>query len=124
MGHYILKNRAPYKLSGGEKRAVAIASVLVMEPDILVMDEPSVALDPRARRRLINLLNNFSHTKLIATHDMDMVLDLCERVIVINDGKIIRDGLTLDILTDEAFLEECSLEIPLSLQNSPRNNNA
>ncbi len=124
VGALHLKNRAPYKLSGGEKRAVAIASVLVMEPDILVMDEPSVALDPRARRRLINLLKNFSHTKLIATHDMDMVLDLCERVIVINDGKIIRDGLTLDILTDEAFLEECSLEIPLSLQNSPRNNNA
>lgn len=117
VGALHLKERPPYKLSGGEKRRVAIASVLAIEPDILIMDEPSVALDPRARRRLINLLKDFSHTKLIATHDMDMVLDLCDRVIVLNEGNIVRDGLAHDILTDKAFLEKCSLEMPLSLQN-------
>lgn len=119
VGALHLKDRPPYKLSGGEKRAVAIASVLAIEPDILVMDEPSVALDPRARRRLINLLKNFSHTKIIATHDLDMVLELCERVIVIRNGEIMRDGLTVEILTNEDFLKECSLEMPLSLQNCP-----
>ncbi len=71
-----LCKRPPYKLSGGEKRAVAIATVLAMSPDILVMDEPSSSLDPRARRRLIELLKTFEHTKIIATHDLDMAMDL------------------------------------------------
>ncbi len=119
VGALHLKDRPPYKLSGGEKRAVSIATVLAMDPNILIMDEPSVALDPRARRRLINLLKGFSHTKIIATHDMDMVLELCERVIVINDGEILRDGRAEEILRDEDFLKDCSLELPLSLQTCP-----
>lgn len=119
VGAWHLKDRAPYKLSGGEKRAAAIAALLAMEPDILLMDEPTAALDPRARRRLINLLKTFSHTKVIATHDLDMVLDVCERTIIINDGKIVADGLSFKILSDEELLEKCGLEIPLSMQACP-----
>ena len=72
-----LKDRPPHRLSSGQKRRAAIASVLSMSPDILVMDEPSAGLDPRARRNLIGLLESFEHTKIIATHDLDMVVDLC-----------------------------------------------
>lgn len=116
-GH--LRERPPYKLSGGEKRAVAIASVLAMSPDILVMDEPTSNLDPRARRQLIELLRGFHHTKIIATHDLDMVLDLCERTIVIHDGRVTADGPTLDIFNDERLLGESHLEKPLRLQGCP-----
>lgn len=104
-----LKDRAPHKLSGGEKRAAAIATVLSMTPDILVMDEPSSSLDPKSRRRLINLLKSFSHTKIIATHDLDMVFELCERTIVLQYGKVISDGLTTDILTNAELMEQCGL---------------
>lgn len=114
-----LKDRPPYKLSGGEKRAAAIATVLSMEPDILVMDEPTAALDPRARRRLIDLLNGFSHTKIIATHDIDMVWDTCERTIIINQGIIIADGLTKELLVNEELMNKSSLELPFCLQNCP-----
>ncbi len=114
-----LKDRAPYKLSGGEKRAAAIAAVLSMEPDILVMDEPTSALDPKSRRRLIELLKEFTHTKLIATHDLDMVWDVCERTIIIREGLIVADGATKDILSDANLMDKCSLELPLSLQNCP-----
>lgn len=114
-----LKDRAPYKLSGGEKRAAAIATVLSMAPDILVMDEPSAALDPKSRRRLINLLKDFSHTKIIASHDIDMVFELCERTIVLKGGKVISDGLTSDILTNVELMEQCGLEAPLCLQKCP-----
>ena len=82
-----LINRPTHRLSGGEKRSVAIATVLSMSPDILVMDEPTSNLDPKARRRLIELLKSFKHTKIIATHDLDMAIDLCERTIIIKDGK-------------------------------------
>lgn len=112
-----LKDRAPYKLSGGEKKAAAIATVLAMDPDILVMDEPTSALDPKARKRLINLLKEFKHTKIITTHDLDMVLELCERTIIISDGMVVADGNTKDILRDSNLLDKCGLELPLSLQN-------
>lgn len=114
-----LKNRPPYKLSAGEKRAVAIASVLSMTPDILVLDEPSSHLDPKSRRRLINLLLSFKHTKIIATHDLDMALDLCERTIVIHQGKVAADGPTKELFSDQQLLDECSLEQPLSMQSCP-----
>jgi len=117
IGH--LKDRAPHKLSGGEKRAAAIATILSMTPDILVMDEPSSALDPKSRRRLIVLLKSFAHTKIIATHDLDMVFELCARTIVLQDGKVISDGSTADILTDAELMERCGLEVPLSLKNCP-----
>jgi len=114
-----LKDRPPYHLSGGEKRAVAIASVLSMSPDILVMDEPTTGLDPRGRRRLIEQLRSFQHTKIIATHDLDLVLDLCERTIVIREGKVTADGPTLEIFRDAALLAESHLEKPLRLQACP-----
>lgn len=114
-----LKNRPPYRLSGGQKRSVAIASVLAMSPDILVMDEPSSGLDPFARRKLIKLLLTFTHTKVIATHDLDLVLDLCERTIVLKDGKVLADGPTLAIFSDAALLEQGHLEKPFSMQGCP-----
>ena len=114
-----LRDRPPYKLSGGEKRAVSIAAVLAMSPDILVMDEPSANLDPRARRTLIELLAGFHHTKIIATHDLDLVLDLCPRTIVIREGRIMADGLTRDIFTNDQLLEESHLEKPLRMQACP-----
>lgn len=110
-----LMDKPPYKLSGGEKRRAAIASVLAMEPDILVMDEPTSALDPMGRRRLINLLKEFQHTKIIATHDLDMVWDLCERTIIISEGKVIADGPTKKLLSDKELMEKSSLELPLCL---------
>lgn len=112
-----LKGRPPYRLSSGEKRAVAIATVLAMCPSILVMDEPSSGLDPHARRSLIDLLRTFEHSKLIATHDLDMVLDLCDRTIVMKDGAITADGPTAEIFCDDTLLEASQLERPLSLQN-------
>ncbi len=114
-----LKDRPPFKLSGGEKRVAAIASVLSMQPDILIMDEPTSALDPKSRRRVITLLKNFGHTKIIASHDLDMVLEACKRVIVLKEGEIVADGITEEILCDKELLESCGLEIPFSLQNCP-----
>jgi cobalt/nickel transport system ATP-binding protein len=114
-----LRDRPPYKLSGGEKRAVAIATVLSMSPDILVMDEPTSNLDPKARRTLIELLAGFHHTKIIATHDLDMVLDLCERTIVIHEGKVMADGPTATIFQDIDLLAASHLEKPLRLQACP-----
>jgi cobalt/nickel transport system ATP-binding protein len=114
-----LKDRPPYKLSGGEKRAVAIACVLAMTPDILVMDEPSAALDPLARRRLIRLLAGFQHTKIIATHDLDLVLDLCERTIVLGEGKVIADGPSLEIFQNDDVMKKGHLEKPLRMQGCP-----
>ena len=119
MGVSHLKDRPPYKLSGGEKRSVAIASVLSMSPDILVMDEPSSGLDPKARRRLIEQLKTFKHTKIIAGHDLDMAVDVCERTIVIHQGGVMADGPTLDLLRDEVLLEKSGLEKPLQMQNCP-----
>lgn len=119
VGALELKDRPPYRLSGGQKRAVAIATVLAMEPAILVMDEPTSALDPLARRQLINLLRTFDHTKIIATHDLDMVLDLCERTIVLSNGAILVDGPTMEIFRDKVLLDQAGLEQPLSMQSCP-----
>ncbi|MBP8645871.1 MAG: ABC transporter ATP-binding protein [Syntrophobacteraceae bacterium] len=114
-----LRDRPPYRLSAGEKRAVAIATVLSMAPDILVMDEPTSNLDPRARRRLIQLLGTFDHTLIVATHDLDMVLDLCPRILVLKDGQAAAQGAALQILQDEPLLHSCNLEKPLGLQACP-----
>lgn len=111
-GH--LAQRAPYRLSGGEKRAVAIAGVLAMAPSILVLDEPSSGLDAAARRRLIGLLGSFSHTRIIATHDLDLALDVCTRVLVLHEGRLVADGAPAQIFDDGAALARCGLEPPLS----------
>jgi len=112
-----LCDRPPHKLSGGEKRSVAIATVLAMEPDILVMDEPSSNLDPRARRRLIELLRSFEHTRIIATHDLEMVVEVCSRVIVLNGGTVAADGPTREILNDEMLMLAHGLERPHILRH-------
>jgi cobalt/nickel transport system ATP-binding protein len=114
-----LAERPPFKLSGGEKRRVAIASVLAMSPDILVMDEPTAGLDPRSRRHLMELLASFAHTKIIATHDLDMVLDLCDRTIILHGGTVLGDGPTLSIFADEKLLTEGHLEKPMRMQGCP-----
>jgi cobalt/nickel transport system ATP-binding protein len=114
-----LQDRAPFRLSGGEKRAAALAAVLSLQPQILVLDEPTAALDPQARRRIINLLQTLACTRIITSHDLDMVFDLCARTIVLQNGQIAAAGLTPEILTNERLLAECGLELPLSLQNCP-----
>ena len=114
-----LADRPPHRLSTGQKRRVAIASVLSMSPDILVMDEPTAGLDPRARRRLIELLATFTHTKIIATHDLDMVIGLCERTIVMHAGEVRADGPTAGIFADEKMLAASRLERPLRMQGCP-----
>jgi cobalt/nickel transport system ATP-binding protein len=114
-----LKNRPPYRLSGGEKRSVAIASVLSMSPSILVMDEPTSNLDPKARRQLVDLLKTFEHTIIVATHDLDMVLDLCSRTIILKEGRVVADGPTRNILEDEELLGNSRLEKPPRLQDCP-----
>jgi len=111
-----LKDKPPHHLSGGQKSAVAIATVIAMEPDILVMDEPAANLDPRSRRSLIEMLKSFSHSKIIASHDLDLILDVCRRCIVIKDGMIAADGPADRILSDKCLLEDNNLELPLSLQ--------
>ncbi len=116
VGALYLRKSSPFQLSGGQKKRVAIATVLSMEPSILVMDEPTSNLDPRARRQIIDLIRRFRHTTLIATHDMEMVLDLCDRTIVMKDGKIVADGSTQHVFGDLALLEDCGLEQPAELR--------
>ncbi len=106
--------RHPGNLSGGEKRRVTIAGVLAMQPQILVLDEPSAQLDPRSRRQLIDLLRGLPLTQLIATHDLDLALELCDRTIVLGQGKVLRDAPTAEVLSDRVFLEQHHLELPLS----------
>ena len=108
-------NRVSHHLSFGEKKRISIATVLSMNPGILVLDEPSSNLDPRHRRQLINMLKDFKMTKLIATHDLDLVLELCSKVALFDAGKIVAEGKTIAIMKDKALLEAHSLELPPSL---------
>ena len=114
-----LKHRYNHKISGGEKRMAAIATILAMEPEAILMDEPTSALDPRNRRLVINTIRELSQTKLIASHDLDMLLDTCERVILLSGGRIAADGPAETLLRDRALLEENRMELPLSLQGRP-----
>ncbi len=113
-----LADRPPYRLSAGEKRSVAIAAVLATNPDILVMDEPSSNLDPRARRRLIQLLHSFDHTCIIATHDLELVVEVCTRVIVLDNGRVVADGPTREILGDDHLMLAHGLESPHILKHT------
>nr|WP_319399044.1 ABC transporter ATP-binding protein [uncultured Carboxylicivirga sp.] len=110
-----LRDQQIYRLSGGEKKLVTLATVLAYEPDILLFDEPTVALDPANRRNLIHLLNSLSGMKIIASHDLDFIYDTCQRTILINNGRIVKDGNTKEILRDKKLLEDNGLELPLSL---------
>lgn len=115
-----LKHRYNHKISGGEKRMAAIATTLVMEPEIILMDEPSTALDPVNRRTVINTINTLPQTKLIASHDLDMILDTCDRVILLSQGKIAADGDAEAILSDKSLLEANRMELPFCLQARSR----
>ena len=120
LGLQDLKHRYNHKISGGEKRMAAIATILAMEPEMIVMDEPSTALDPVNRRRVINTINSLPQTKLIASHDLDMILDTCQRVLLISRGKIVADGSAESLLLDRALLEANQMELPLCLQGWQR----
>lgn len=100
-------------LSGGEKKRVAIAGVLAMQPQILVLDEPTAQLDPRARRQLLQLLQSLPLTQIIATHDLDLAVELCPRTIVLSRGRVVFDGATEQVMNEPAFLEQHALESPL-----------
>ena len=111
-----LKYRHNHKISGGEKRMAAIATILAMEPEAILMDEPSTALDPVNRRTVINTINALPQTKLIASHDLDMILETCQRVILLSHGRIVADGDAETILRDRELLENNRMELPFCLQ--------
>ncbi len=106
------EERVPHHLSEGEKKRVAIATVLSMDPEVLVLDEPTAGLDPRGRRELIQLLRGLPQTMLVATHDMRMVAELFERTVIIDEGQVVGDGPTAQILAEPHLLERHGLEAP------------
>ena len=110
MGH--VADRAPHQLSLGQRRRVAIATVLAMDPRLLVLDEPSASLDPRARRELLEMLSRIDRTMLVVTHDLPFAAELCERAVVLSAGRIVADGRCTDILRDEDLLAAHDLELP------------
>lgn len=105
--------RPPHKLSGGEKRLVTFAGVLASEPSMIVLDEPTAGLDPRARRRVINFLRETGKAVILATHDLDMALDVCGRAVILLGGKVADEGELPEMFTDGELLEACGLELPL-----------
>jgi cobalt/nickel transport system ATP-binding protein len=107
-----LEHRVPHRLSLGQRKRVALATVLSMDPSILVFDEPSAGLDPRGRRELIRLLEGLGQTLLVSTHDMRLVAEIFSRTVVVDGGEIVADGLTDEILADDALLERHGLERP------------
>ena len=113
LGIMELKHRQNHKLSGGEKRMAAIATILAMEPEAILMDEPTSALDPYNRRLVINTIRGLSQTKLVASHDLDMILDTCSRVILLSNGTIAADGEAETILRNQELLERHHMELPL-----------
>lgn len=116
-----LKHCYNHKISGGEKRMAAIATILAMEPEAILMDEPSTALDPVNRRTVINTIRRLPQTKLIASHDLDMILDTCQRVILLSGGKIVADGPVEEILYNREMLEGNRMELPFCLQGRREN---
>ena len=115
LGLQELKHRHNHRISGGEKRMAAIATILAMEPEAVLMDEPSSALDPYNRRLVINTVRELRQTKLITSHDLDMILDTCERVILLSGGAVAADGPADLILRDKALLEAHRMELPFCL---------
>jgi cobalt/nickel transport system ATP-binding protein len=108
-------DRPPHHLSFGERKRVCLAGVLACDPSVLVLDEPTANLDPRGRRRFLALIRSLPATKLIATHDLEMALELCDRTALLDAGRVVADGPTREILGDLALLEAHGLEMPLSL---------
>ncbi len=114
--------RTPFHLSGGEKRRVALAGVLAMRPQVLLLDEPSMFLDPRGRRELIKLLQSLKVTKIIASHDLELIRETCERAIVLDGGRLIADGPTRNILGNTDLMHTHGLEVPHSLSHHEARN--
>ena len=110
------EHRSTLQLSVGERKRVCLAGVLACRPTLLALDEPFSNLDPRARRTLMEILKSFQGTQILATHDLDLVVELCQRVIVLDQGRVQADGLTSTILADEQLVQEHGLEVPLRLQ--------
>ncbi len=110
--------RNPSELSTGERKRVCLAGILACQPTILVLDEPTSNLDPRARRQLLQILQAFQGTLVVATHDLDFVIELCSRVIVLESGKVQADGLTERILSDPLIMDRYGLEVPWRLRKS------
>src|SRR5690606_39227465 len=115
-----LADRHPHHLSGGEKRRAAIATVLAMEPDIVVLDEPTSGLDPVGRRELAELLATLPATQLVITHDLPFALATCPRALIVDRGRIVADAATYDLLADGELLAAHRLELPPGLDLRPR----
>lgn len=110
------EGRVPYHLSGGEKRRVSLATIYAMEPDILLLDEPTSHLDPRARQDVISLIHSFPGTKVIATHDFELILKVADRVVLFHQGRIRADGAPVGILTDDDLLHQNGMAMPLIIR--------
>lgn len=110
------ESRVPLHLSGGEKRRAALAGVLAMRPEVLLLDEPSICLDPRGRRELIRLLGELGGTQVIAAHDFDLILDTCRRVLLLDQGRLIADGDAAALLGDAVLMDRHGLEVPYRLR--------
>jgi cobalt/nickel transport system ATP-binding protein len=113
-----LADKSPQRLSGGEKRRAALAGVAVMQPSILLLDEPTMFLDHRGRRELTERLKNWHGTMVIASHDLDWVIDLCSRTILLDGGKLVADGRTSELMRDEKLLNDHGLDMPQRLRGS------
>ncbi|MCR5805104.1 MAG: energy-coupling factor ABC transporter ATP-binding protein [Clostridia bacterium] len=110
-----LKDRYNHKISGGEKKMAAIATILMMKPKVILFDEPTSSLDPHNRRIVLNAIKGIDATKIIASHDLDLIYDTCEKVVLLNHGRIVKVGSRDDILRDADLLEKNGLELPLSI---------
>ena len=116
LGLQELRHRHNHRLSGGEKRMAAIATILAMEPQAILMDEPTSALDPYNRRLVIDIIRDLRQTRMVTSHDLDMILDTCDRVLLLSKGRLVADGPAGEILRDKALLEAHRLELPLRFQ--------
>ena len=116
LGQEKLRDLYNHKISGGEKRMAAVATVLAMDPEVLLMDEPTSALDPYNRRIIIETIRKLPRTKIITSHDLDMIYDTCSRVILLSQGTVAADGPAEEILKDRELLEANRMELPLRFQ--------